>query len=353
MSRESDLTLNTLTLIGFTEQRGHAWHYRQSLQGAEPNHYPGAVPVGDVARRLFDWQAESRRVAVELPADVETATHLDDEGRPVRWVAQGDRQAITRSDTGAVLGLFHDGYRAHQYQEWLLNTVSSILGDTLHIGSACLLAGGGRAWVSVEVPESIKTPEGVTFRPNLLAATSFDGSLATTYKRVVTNVVCDNTMAVALAEDGQQVKVRHSRHSEVRITEARDALALVHDTADEFAAQVAQLCRTKVSTRQWDAFVDAAAPTARNGQPITGRALTNATAKRQQLRDLYARDERVAPWAGTGWGVLQAANTWSHHVQNVRGSDRADRNTNRAIMGDTENADRATLALLERVLTTA
>jgi hypothetical protein len=35
--------------------------------------------------------------------------------------------------------------------------------------------------VSVEVPETITTSEGVAFRSNLLACTSHDGSLATTF----------------------------------------------------------------------------------------------------------------------------------------------------------------------------
>ena len=40
-------------------------------------------------------------------------------------------------------------------------------------------------------------------RPNLLATTSFDGSIASTFKRTVTNVVCDNTREAALAEHDQ------------------------------------------------------------------------------------------------------------------------------------------------------
>jgi hypothetical protein len=44
-----------------------------------------------------------------------------------------------------------------------------------------LLKGGALAWVSVEVPDNIVTPEGVVFpgvvfRPNLLAARTHDGS---------------------------------------------------------------------------------------------------------------------------------------------------------------------------------
>ncbi len=50
------------------------------------------------------------------------------------------------------------------------------------------------------MPDTITTPEGVAFRPNLLATTSFDGSIATTYKRTVTDTMCDNTRELALSE---------------------------------------------------------------------------------------------------------------------------------------------------------
>ena len=53
MSRETLQHLNTNTLIGFTDKRGHAWHYREEHQGGESNHYPGPVPVNDILRRLF------------------------------------------------------------------------------------------------------------------------------------------------------------------------------------------------------------------------------------------------------------------------------------------------------------
>lgn len=65
MSRETLQALNLNSLIGFTDRRGTAWHYRAQHQGDESNHYPGAIPVEDVARRLFNWEAESRPLAVE------------------------------------------------------------------------------------------------------------------------------------------------------------------------------------------------------------------------------------------------------------------------------------------------
>jgi len=229
MSKESLTWLNTNTLIGCTSKRGHAWHWRAQEQGAASNHYPGPIPMIDVQDRLFHWTAESRRLAVEVPADRQSMTHQGEDGTPVRWAPVTDRQAICRSDdsTGSVLGIFGPGYTRHQYREWLLTTVADLLDDDLVISSAGLLRGGAIAWVEVSMPDTITTPEGVAFRPNLLATTSFDGSIATTYKRTVTDTVCDNTRELALSETGQEFKVKHSRHSRTQLAPARQALALV------------------------------------------------------------------------------------------------------------------------------
>jgi phage/plasmid-like protein (TIGR03299 family) len=342
MSQETSTWLNTRTLIGFTDQRGHAWHYRAADQGDEPNHYRGAVPVEDVARRLFGWDAVTAGVFAEY-YNADGFIRLTDQTRKAVVRPAG---AFGPDDAGAILGLFKDGYVIHQFRVWLLGTVGSILDDgDLSIGSAGLLRGGAVAWVSVEVPDTITTPEGVRFRPNLLACTSHDGSLATTFQRVVTNVVCDNTMSAALAEDGQRIKVRHSRHSRLRLAEARQALAIVHTIADDFTAQVAQLAATTVTDRQWAAFLDAHITPADSSR---SRTLTDR--KRDTLTRLWNHDARVAPWRGTAWGVVQAVNTYTHHEQTVRGADRAERNMLRAVDGGTDALDTATLTTLQGVL---
>ena len=230
MSRETLQHLNTNTLIGHTSHRGTAWHYRAEHQGEESNHYPGPIPVHDVKRRLFDWNAESRPIAVEQACSPDEMTHLNADGEAVRWNHIDGKQAIVRSDNRHVMGIFESGYVCHQYAEWLLTSVANILDDELSISSAGLLRGGAIAWVEVSIPESISTPEGVEFRPNLLATTSFDGSTATTFKRTITATVCDNTRDLALSEPGQQVKVKHSRHSRLKLAPAREALAMVHQT---------------------------------------------------------------------------------------------------------------------------
>ena len=248
---------------------------------------------------MFCWQAVSRPIAVELPADLTTMTHLDETGVPARWQLVPDRQAICRSDQHTVMGIFADGYAMHQYDEWLLTTVADILDDDLSISSAGLLRGGAVAWVEVSVPESITTPEGVVFRPNLLATTTFDGRIATTFKRTVTDVVCDNTRESRARRAGADVQGQALRHSHARLANARDALAMVHTIADDFAAEVAQLCATTVTEKQWQSFLDAFLSPVRQrpAVPAKGRGAELADRKRDDLQRLYRHDQRVAPWA--------------------------------------------------------
>ncbi len=354
MSRETLNWLNTNILIGFTDKRGHAWHWRAQEQDGASNHYPGPIPVTDVQDRLFGWTADSRRLATEVKADLQSMTHLSEEGQPRRWLVVPDRQAIARSDDDTVMGIFGPGYVRHQYREWLLKTVADLLDDDLAISSAGLLRGGAVAWVEVSMPETIRTPEGVAFRPNLLATTSFDGWIATTYKRCVTDTVCDNTRELALAEAGQEFKVKHSRHSRLQLAPARQALEMVHTLAEDFAAEVQRLCATSVSPAQWRWFLDLHVPRTdpKTSRLLEGRALTLADSKRDRLDELYRHDPRVAPWAGTAHGVLQAVNTFEHHDGVVRG-DRAERNSLRTLTGVFADVDRKTWQTLQPLLLAA
>ena len=156
------------------------------------------------------------------------------------------------------MGIFAPGYAMHQYREWLLTTVANILDDDLSISSAGLLRGGAVAWVEVSVPgvDHHTRGCGVPAQPagHHLAST---GRIATTFKRTVTDVVCDNTREAALAEHGQTYKVKHSRHSHAQLAPAREALAMVHTLADDFAREVAELCAITVTDQQWSRFLDA------------------------------------------------------------------------------------------------
>lgn len=330
MSRETRETLATQTLIGNVAQRGHAWHWR----AGDDNHYDAEVPVEDVRDRLFGWAAVQGTVS---------ATALTNTG--VLHSEAKDKKAVMHGETGTVLGIHGSTYQIHQYDQWLIDNVATLLDADLVIGSAGVLQGGRKAWVQIELRETLEV-KGEMLRPFLTAATAHDGSMATTYIKGATRVVCDNTLASALGAKGEDVyKVRHSTHSLTRIGDARDALGIVHEMADEFTAAVNALTDQYVTDRQWADFVEKYTATPGTSE----RSKNMAETKARELYALWNHDERVAPWKNSAWGVLQAANTHSQHVRTVKGMSRAERNQLSLLNGTTRKEDQSALALLATV----
>lgn len=342
MSRESSKWLNTMTLKGFynpLDADTAAWHRSEADQGAEDNHYPGAIPVADVQRRLFSWEALEMSLAMNVATDDDTEDV---------YVGVHDYKAVVHSGTMDVLGIHGDGYTVHQYREWLLENVEKMLGTSLHIGSAGLLRKGAQAWVSLEM-DKILSECSVDYRPQLLMCTSHDGSLASTYKPVVTVVVCDNTMSAALGESGAKYRVKHTANSRFDVSEATKALDLVEAAGQLFAAQVTEYTNQAVTEKEFSSFLDEWVPIPKD----EGKAKTVATKKRDTLMEMWAGDPRVAPWNGTQFGVLQAVNTWETHESVVRGGNRSDKNILGAIKGTSEKKDQEAMRVLGKVLQTA
>lgn len=339
MSKETSEWLNSQTLIGFTAKRGHAWHYRADLQGDESNHYEGAIPVADVYRRLLNWQAIEAGSAIVVPNGDGTVRYLNDP----------TRKFIVRSDDFSPLGIFKQGYQIHQYGEWLVEAVANIVDDSnLAIGQAGLLQGGAVAWVSVELPENIETPQGFTVRPQLLATTSHNGTLATTHKLTNTVVVCDNTLAMGLSERTGEYRTRHSKHSSYKLQGVRDALGIVHTMADEISLEIARLCEQEVTDKQFSDIVARLVPVGEIGT-TTESARTKMGNKQDDLWNLWRNSEMVSPWRNTALGVVQAFNTYRHHISGTD-KNRGARNMKNAVMGKTAQEDAEVRNALNLVL---
>lgn len=335
MSKETAEWLNTNVLIGFTERRGHAWHYRATEQSDEPNHYPGPVPVADVQRRLFNWR----------PLEIVPAL-IDRNYRKGELFFDEGHKAIVHPTNGAVYQYATTGYQCHYYDEWLLNSLANLIDADLSIGSAGLLEQGGLAWVQVEMPDTITTPEGVKHRPWLAATSSYNSTTATTYKKGTTDIVCDNTRTAFFNGAGEQLRVKHTVNSIGKLAEARAALAIVHDVGEQFNAYVKELCEQEVANREWGKFLAEYAPDFPHSTP---REKTNAESRRATLDEMYHFDPRVSPWKGTAYGVVQAVNTYVHHHQTVRGKSRAERNALMTLRGGFDRVDETSLALLKKV----
>ncbi|AHY84170.1 hypothetical protein PBI_MOSMORIS_96 [Mycobacterium phage MosMoris] len=353
MTKELMIDLNTQTLIGMVDERGSAWHRRDDLQ-EESNHYPRFIPVADVMRRLFNWHPQTVDVAYLVPVPEGTLfdnrTMVMVNGDVFRVVkSQQGRVGVLRDDNDYDLGVFKSGVHHPPYQVTLIERVEALMGTQLGISSAGVLSKGGRAWVEMSLPETmVNTKAGYAYRPNFVAATSMDGSLAHTDALTVTATVCDNTLTWNLLEAreaGRLFKRKHTAMSMHDLQEERDVLGLLERVDEEFNHELESLIDIELTRQERIHVMDIIAPLPKD----EGRAYTLAENKRARLVALD-EDPMVSQWIGTALGEVQRYNTFEHHYSSIKGSGRSERNTWRALSGKQTAADKQVIAAIEKVV---
>ena len=341
MSAETLEWLNNNTLIGYTKDRGYFWHYNESLQNGElSNHYEGAIPVEDVRKRLFFWNA----VEADISYTVNGKTYTP-----------GNRKAIVRDDTGECFYVPSAKYAVHQYGDWLLDKPMAILdasGGQLGIGSAGLLQKGGRAWVQLETPDGV-TVGGDKLIPFIVATTSHNGMGATEYKRGFNRVGCDNTLDTFMSSNEPFVRTKHTKNSKLDISKAREILEVAFTDLDHEMAFIGQLAETAITDAQFEELVKRAFPG--NTDPnASDRAIKNmttrATAARARAIDTWDRSPMVANIKGTAWGAIQTFSTVGQHHGMLKGSTTlAEKNRLDFLSGKTAGSDASILLLMQEM----
>lgn len=344
MSAETIEWLNQNTMIGYTKnreayadrgwavrwdeetQQNVAWWHTPEFQ----NGYDEAIPVEEIERVLFNWEPVETEVMHKRrldqdgnPLTEDMADAVDGMG-PFLWVPSERFKGIIHPETEYEFGVFGiDSYKVHSYKRWLLDNLANLVDvstDEAGFATAGLLRSGGVAYVTIEMPENVEVA-GMDIRPMLLAATSLDGTKATTYKAITGVPVCDNTLDMALEGDENQLKIRHSSRSIGRLQDARDAIGIIYKQTEVMEQFLNSLADVDVTDAQFNQIVQQIKPIPEPETKIEGgkttitnqRAITIAENVQQDLRKMWHSDERCRDWNGTLLGALQTANTWNLH----------------------------------------
>lgn len=291
--------------------------------------------TADDVRKFFAWEPVPQEDTYEWDGEIRKTGQT-------KWI---------RSDTGMWLGTRGES-RPHGYSEWLVDNMELLTDSELKIVNFGELDGGRKAYVQI-VTEQTQEVAGLDYRPMITATSSMDGSFATGYGRNLQVIVCLNTYQMARdesANDGFNYRVKATKNSRFEVLAARDALKIMFEDADDFAAELDVMMSEKVSETRFEAFARKWSPdTDKSGNYLKGRAQTLADNKRDALYDLWTDDERVAPWRGTKFGVIQAVNTYEHHIGHVRNMAREDRNMLRTMKGQWQDVNAKTARLLASV----
>jgi phage/plasmid-like protein (TIGR03299 family) len=343
MSQETAQWIYDKFISGMEATHGEPWwKNRETCNPA--NHYDGPIPI-EAVEKLFGFDVNLSRVWVE---DKEGNMFLAEEFVGAVPDNQNTCYAIHSKSFSM------DG---HQFREWLIEGPAKVINGTVGISNAGLLKNGAVAWVNISTPEEWRTPQGVDFRPQLLWTTGVDGSTSSIVKETDVISLCDNTRERALNSVGLSYKVKHTKGSKFKLKDAVTALRLLEQNGEAFAAEIATLCEYGVTDQQFDAFLSKLVPMPDvsthdiNKRDYSTRSATIAANKRERLNELYRQDGRVAPWAGTAFGIVQMVNTYNLHEATQRNvkDHRAARNMENVLSGKIADQDNDALALLQKI----
>lgn len=223
----------------------------------------------------------------------------------------GGYRATTRDKDSEVLGIVGERYHVIQNAD-MFEFVDSLVEYGARYESAGSLRGGKVIFATMVVEDPLVIAGDVHI-PYLVIAGSHDASMANRAMLTPIKVVCANTLNLAIRSASRSFTIRHTRSAMSRIEEARRALDVSWRYYDGFEEEVRTLVDQKVTDKEFDALIEAVWPEVE--EELKG---TRVQRKREGVKAMYLHDDSVGDFRGTGWGALNAFNTWEQWEAPIR-----------------------------------
>lgn len=248
---------------------------------------------------------------------------------PVRYLSESagnlgaimtfpEQKVLYRSDTKAALSVVSSRYQVVQPREILefYRDLTEVSGFKLE--TAGVLKEGRKVWALARTGQSTALKGNDTVNGYLLLATACDGTLATTAQFTSIRVVCNNTLAVALANGSASVKVPHNTVFDPQAV--KEQLGVSVSSWDAFMYRMRTLSERKVKSHEamnyfLRVFTDPEAPSA------SGLSNERAIKKVQTLFDGQGHGAELVSAKGTAWGLLNAVTEYVDHLRRARSQD--------------------------------
>lgn len=227
-----------------------------------------------------------------------------------------ENKVLFRSDTNAPLSVVSQRYKVVQPHEILefYRDLTEISGYELE--TAGVLKGGRTIWALARTGQSCSLKGNDVTNAYVLLATGCDGTLATTAQFTSIRVVCNNTLAVALAGSSGAVKVRHSTTFDPAAVKAQLGISVA--SWDSFMYQMKTLSDRKIkSTEAFNYFLRVFSDQTNPAGLTNERAMTKA----MSLYEGQGRGAELASSKGTAFGLLNSVTEYVDHESRARSTD--------------------------------
>ncbi|MFJ3714087.1 DUF932 domain-containing protein [Streptomyces sp. NPDC090053] len=242
------------------------------------------------------------------------------------------------AETLGVVGTDYHPVQNEEHAEFL-----NLLADEsgAHFETAGSLKGGRQVFLTMKLPTGMTLGGRDRTDLYIAALNSHDGSTA--FRVVVTpiRVVCANTQRAAIKGAVSSYAVRHTSGATARIAQARQALGLVWEYADQFEQAAQRMIEAEMTLSELRTVVDKIWDEPKSDSP---RAKTNSEQRWGQISHLFTQAESQAEIRGTRWAGYNAITEYANHFAPSRGRTAEEKTAARAERVISGSAD----ALMER-----
>jgi phage/plasmid-like protein (TIGR03299 family) len=231
-----------------------------------------------------------------------------------------EQKVLYRSDTKTPLAVVSKRYQVVQPGEILefYRDLTDMGGFELE--TAGVLKEGRKFWALARTGQSATLRGRDHVNGYLLLATACDGTLATTAQFTSVRVVCNNTLAIALSQGDNAVKVPH--RSRFDAAAVKQQLGITVSTWDRFVEQMKGLSDVRMDPDSVDGmlrrvFAYSASSAGKQATVVNERAVAS-------VRSLYDGDGRGALLAsskGTAWGLVNSVTQYVDFHRQARSDD--------------------------------
>lgn len=251
-----------------------------------------------------DWTAETR----PLFHDVGGA-----------MVRVPNHRVVTRSDSGAAIGVVGKGYTPLQN-----DVVASFFDSLVTDGHAAfetggVLHGGSKVWFQVKFLEPWEVLPGDKVQPYCMLTNTHDGSQTANGTLTCIRAVCANTVGMAQREGKRMFAIRHTSTAEERLKAAAKVLEEARKSAEDTRLAFEVLAKARRDTAGIADYFKAVIP---DGEHVIRTTRTeNIRDQLMELHDKGRGTDLVPGIRGTLWGAYNAVTELVDHIRGTGDGD--------------------------------
>lgn len=246
---------------------------------------------------------------------------------PIHTTVQGefitvpDKFAVVREDTKAVLGVVGDVYKPLQNRD-AFKFFDAIVGEKAAMyHTAGALGIGERVWILAKLPGYIRTTGEDITEKFLLLSNSHDGTGAVTVMFTPIRVVCQNTLNIALSENANKAKLRHTMTLGYRIEEVRKTLGILNNRFTMFEDLSRKMAATPVNFRE---YVKTAGILPKEDDKDMSSRASNIMDELSRLFE-YGKGNNLPGVKGSVWAGFNAVTEYVDHRRSTKGDESENR----------------------------